>query len=158
MAFSFNSDEVFEIAEQIEINGSEFYSKAAVSVSDPAHRKLLEELAAVEMVHFDIFTEMRKSLSDSEKQSAVPDPYDEATLYLKALSDTKVFYKKTIDISSFEAILISAIEREKDSIVFYVGMKELVPARIGKERIDAIIDEEKKHITRLAAELLSLKK
>jgi rubrerythrin len=45
---------------------------------------------------------------------------------------------------------------EKDSIVFYVGIKDLVPEKLGKNKIDNIIDEEKKHILLLANELAAL--
>ena len=35
-------------------------------------------------------------------------------------------FEKEIDVSSMQAILKSAITAEKDSIVFYLGMKEAV--------------------------------
>ncbi|MCK4782284.1 MAG: hypothetical protein KAV87_00935 [Desulfobacteraceae bacterium] len=37
-----------------------------------------------------------------------------------------------------------AINREKDSIAFSLGMKELVPENRGKEKIDSINKEEMK--------------
>ena len=43
-------------------------------------------------------------------------------------------------------ILKSAIEKEKDSIVFYSGLKDFTPAEIAKEKIDEIIQEELRHI------------
>ena len=43
-------------------------------------------------------------------------------------------------------ILKSAIEAEKDSIVFYLGMKEAIPQNLGRDRIEAIIKEEMEHI------------
>jgi len=75
----------------------------------------------------------------------------------KALADTQVFYKKQLDTSSIELILLNAIGMEKDSIVFYVGIKDLVSEKLGKNKIDNIIDEEKKHIRLLANELTALK-
>ena len=38
-------------------------------------------------------------------------------------------------------IFRAAIGLEKDSIIFYLGMKELVPENLGKNRIDKIIKE-----------------
>ena len=52
-------------------------------------------------------------------------------------------------------ILKSAIEAEKDSIVFYLGMKEAVPKNLGKGRIEAIIKEEMEHIRMLSKELVA---
>lgn len=46
----------------------------------------------------------------------------------------------------------------KDSIVFYLGMKEMVPENFGKAKIDAIIKEEMTHIKLLSKELVALKK
>jgi rubrerythrin len=55
-----------------------------------------------------------------------------------------------------EGILKEAITAEKDSIVFYLGMKELVPETLGKKRIDAIIKEEMSHIKLLSKELVAV--
>ena len=79
-------------------------------------------------------------------------------LYLSSLADTHVFFKKEIDITSMEEVLKSAIIAEKDSIVFYLGMKELVPDKYGKEKLDLIIQEEMQHIRLLSKELIALKK
>ncbi len=58
---------------------------------------------------------------------------------------------------TMEHILQKAIGMEKDSIVFYLGMKELVPERLGRDRIDAIIKEEMNHITSLSKQLAPLR-
>ena len=44
---------------------------------------------------------------------------------------------------------------EKDSIVFYLGMKEIVPENLGKTKIDQIIKEEMAHIKLLSKELVA---
>ncbi|HNW31012.1 MAG TPA: rubrerythrin, partial [Spirochaetota bacterium] len=82
----------------------------------------------------------------------------ESVLYLKSLADLRVFYQKEMDTSTIEGILKAAIAAEKDSIVFYIGMKDLVPEKLGKDKIDGIINEEKKHIVMLSKELLNLNK
>jgi rubrerythrin len=46
-----------------------------------------------------------------------------------------------------------AMAAEKDSIVFYLGMKDLVPENLGKDKIDQIIKEEMSHIRLLGKEL-----
>jgi rubrerythrin len=157
MAYNFNADEIFKMAEEIEQNGAAFYKEASKNVSDGHYKKLLSDLSAMELEHYNTFSSMHSSLSDREKESTVFDPMDESVLYLKALADTQVFYKKQIDTSSIKSILMNAIGMEKDSIVFYVGIKDLVPERLGKNKIDNIINEEKKHIHMLAKELTALK-
>ncbi|GAF92843.1 unnamed protein product, partial [marine sediment metagenome] len=50
-------------------------------------------------------------------------------------------------------IFKTAIGLEKDSVVFYLGMKDLVGGSLGKDRINHIIEEEMKHITLLSDQL-----
>ena len=101
---------------------------------------------------------MRAELSAQEQTSTVFDPEGEAALYLRALADTRVFFEKEIETVSMRGILKSAIEAEKDSIVFYLGMKEAVPDELGKSRLDGIIKEEMGHIRLLAKELVKHKR
>ena len=158
MRYDFNADEIFEMAEQMERNGEKFYKSAAAKVGDEAHKKLLLDLAAMEVDHEKTFKAMRSDLKASEKSTTVFDPEGEAALYLRALVDTRVFFEKKVDVSSMEKILKAAIEAEKDSIVFYLGMKNAVPEKLGKDRIEGIIKEEMGHIRLLSRELAQLKK
>jgi rubrerythrin len=158
MRYDFNADEVFEMAEQMERNGEKFYKSAADSIADEAHKKLLLELAAMEVDHEKTFKAMRSDLKAAEKSATVFDPEGEAALYLRALVDTRVFFEKQVDVSSMENILKAAIEAEKDSIVFYLGMKNAVPEKLGQDRIEGIIKEEMGHIRLLSRELAQMKK
>jgi rubrerythrin len=158
MAFDFNADDVLKIAEQIEENGVVFYNKASEAIADSYYKKFLLDLSTMEVFHKKTFAGMRAALSDAETKPTVFDPSEESVLYLKSLADLRVFYNKEMDTTTIENILKAAIEAEKDSIVFYLGMKDLVPVKLGKDKIDAIINEEKKHIIMLSKELLSLKK
>jgi rubrerythrin len=158
MRYDFNADEVFEMAEQMERNGEKFYKSAAATIDDEAHKKLLLELAAMEVDHEKTFKAMRSDLKAAEKSATVFDPEGEAALYLRALVDTRVFFEKKVDVSSMEKILKAAIEAEKDSIVFYLGMKNAVPEKFGQNRIEGIIKEEMGHIRLLSRELAQLKK
>ncbi|MEA3278987.1 MAG: ferritin family protein [Thermodesulfobacteriota bacterium] len=158
MVYDFNADEIFEMAEQIERNGASFYRKSAEAITDPGAKKLLLDLAAMEDEHEKTFADLRKGLSEKEKAITAFDPEDEAVLYLRALADTRVFFEKKIDTSSMKDILEEAILSEKASIVFYVGMKEVVPVNLGKTKIDTIIKEEMAHIKLLSKELVALKK
>lgn len=157
MAFDFNAKDVFEMAKQIERNGVRFYQSAAENVDKESEKKLLLELAKMEEAHEQTFSDMEAELSAAESGETTFDPDDQAALYLKALADTKVFFEKDIDLSSMKEILKSAIAAEKDSIVFYLGMKKLVPGKLGSRRIDDIISEEMSHIQILGKELMVYK-
>ena len=156
MAYDFTAKEIFEMAKQIERNGVAFYQKAAKSVSDASEKDMLLELAKMEEDHEATFVKMEAELKEQETVPTVFDPEDEAVQYLKSLADTRVFFEKEIDLSSMKSILKAAITAEKDSIVFYLGMKELVPEKLGKDRIDAIIKEEMSHIRLLGKKLVTV--
>jgi len=157
MGIDFNADEVFEIAEQIERNGVKFYRSAAENIQDADKKKLLTDLAEMEVEHEQTFKALRSKLSVDEKVQSTFDPEGDSERYLRALADTRVFYEKDITGTSMEEILKTAITAEKDSIVFYLGMKDVVPAHLGQEKLNDIIKEEMGHIRLLSKELLNLK-
>ena len=159
MSIPFNADEIFEMAEQIERNGARFYRRAAEGAVDPRNRQLLLDLAAMEEEHEKVFASMRSDLANEKPETAVFDPDGQAALYLRAMADGHVFDVKTDPLQLFtgketvEDILRVAMGMEKDSIVFYLGMKERIPERLGKDRIDGIIKEEMDHLALLSNEL-----
>ena len=161
MAINFNSDEIFEMAEQIERNGAKFYRKAAQNLTDAQGRKLLLDLASMEDQHLKIFIEMQTKLTHREKEEMIFDPDQEAAMYLQAMADGHVFNIKAdpatlIDkSSSVNNIFKTAIEFEKDSIIFYVGLRDMVPLEGEKNKIDAIIREEMGHIAILNRKMAS---
>ena len=158
MSYDFNIDEIFEIAEQIERNGALFYRKAAESISVPDEKKLLMDLAEMEDEHEKTFSALRVDLAEKDLSATDFGPENESLLYLRALADVRIFFEKKIDTSSMEEILKAAIIAEKDSIVFYLGMKEMVPENLGKARLNAIIKEEMGHIKLLSGKLLAVTK
>ena len=155
MSYDFNADEVFEMAEQMERNGAKFYRDAAENAAEPSNKEMLIGLAQMEEAHEKMFESMRTELSSAEKAATVFDPSGEASSYLRALVDSRVFFEKDIDVTSMVEILKSAIEAEKDSIVFYLGMKAAVPKNLGKDRIETIIKEEMGHIQMLTKHLVA---
>ena len=161
MGVTFNADEVFEMAEQIERNGVKFYRAAADKLPDG--RQVLLDLASMEQEHEKTFAEMRAQLSDREHEPLAIDPNDEAQMYLQVAADGHVFDTKTDPaeklegIDKAEDILKMAISAEKDSIAFYAGLKEWVPPRAGRDKIERIIREEFGHISLLNQKLSALK-
>ncbi len=59
MAITFNADEIFEMAEQIERNGARFYRDAAAQITDAENKEFLESLGEMEDTHLAIFSAMR---------------------------------------------------------------------------------------------------
>ena len=156
MGFDFNIDEILAMAEEIERNGAAFYRTAAQGAPDEPTRNMLEELARMEDQHEKTFAGLRAELSEKDKKPGAFDPEDETARYLKALADRRVFHEKAIDLNTLEDVLKEAIVTEKDSIAFYVGMRELVAAGLGRDKISAIIKEEMNHLVLLTDKLEQL--
>lgn len=162
MAGLLNADEIFEMAEQFERNGSAFYRSAAERAAGGSHTQFLMRLATMEDVHEMTFRALRKSLMGDAMFQTLQDPEQEAVKYLRAWVDRHVFRAdrdpaKFIDgHTTLEDIIEKAISLEKESIAFYVGIKELVPVDKGRGKVDKIIQEEMAHITTLIEELMKL--
>ncbi len=161
MSISFNAKDIFEIAKRIERNGAAFYRKAAECATDPDVKQMLLNLAAMEDNHFDSFDEIEKALSPDESRPTAFDPDDMSIRYLEAIADGKVFDLKVKPADMLkgdeplESIINTAIGLEKDSIVFYLGIRKLVPKAMGIDKIDDIIREEMSHVAILSGWLKS---
>lgn len=160
MSFNFNADEIFEAACQIERNGAKFYRLAAEQSQELQTNQLLLSLAKMEENHEKIFTEMRANLTEEERTATVFDPEQEQILYLQEMVKGEVFGQKASleDLAgkTMPEILKIAVGLEKDSVIFYLGIKEAIPERLGRHRINDIIKEEVKHIAALSKEYLSI--
>jgi len=158
MDATFDAFEVFEIAEQIERNGARFYRKAAQLFDAPAIRNMFLELVNWETKHQEVFRDMKKQLSD--KNSELPTAGAQDAMFTpKAMAGLAVFGIKpdpADELTGRESIvdvLKKAVKKEKDSIVYYTGLREFVSPQQGKDKIDDIIKEELRHIRILSQSL-----
>ena len=162
MAITFNADEIFEMAVEIERNGAKFYREAAANTSDEQTKKMLLDLADMEQGHLSIFEQMRQSLTDAQKEATIFDPDNEAAMYLRTMADAhgseglKSPAEKLTGNESIREIIEIALNSEKDSVIFYFGLKGFVPVKAGRDKVEAIIKEELAHITILNKQLKAL--
>ncbi|MCG8334268.1 MAG: ferritin family protein [Proteobacteria bacterium] len=157
MQFAFHIDEVFEMAIQMEENGAEFYAKAALAAVDPEVKAVLEKLSVMEVEHKALFSKLREEVVSANEHKTFYDPSGKNARYLKSIIDTQVFFEKEIDTSSMEEVLKEAIWGEKDSTVFYLGIRQSMDDEATKQKIDKIIEEEMSHIRILSERLKALK-
>lgn len=162
MGMMFCADEVFEIAIQIERNGAKFYRHAAARFSDADIREELLQLAAMEDGHELTFADLRKKLTSGMDDQAWDDAEQEALKYLESFANGRVF-DMTVDPTeqlpseaTLEQVLRMALNRERDSIVFFVGLKRLVLRALEKETVESIIQQEMGHVTLLSRKLEQL--
>lgn len=159
MSVHFSFEEILDMAVQLERNGADFYRRAEKEMNDQKIRQLLLELASLEDEHKKIFENMRNNLTEQERGSNLFDPDNQTSLYLQAFVDGRIFNvrenpaERLTGKESREDILRTAISLEKDSIIFYLGMKEVTAREWGREKIDDILREEMHHITQLNSKL-----
>lgn len=160
---TWNADEVFEIAEQIEIDGANFYRKAASVSSDQQLKTLLLELADQEDQHKQTFSKIRAEMKKELNLDDSWDPEGIVRTYLQRFASGQVFDIKVKPeellsrIDTPLKVLQLAIGLEKDSIAFYVGIVQMVPESLGKQWVEKIIQEEMKHIIVLTKEMRRFK-
>jgi len=151
MAVFFSGSELLEIAIGIERNGMAFYQALADKTGKSDVKDIYTYLAGEEKKHLDTF----QGMSDSLGQIKPPETYtEEYMLYLKSLVDSVVFsnvteaQQKAGKVSNeIEAVDIG-IQAEKDSILFYIELQNLVRERDSKVVLK-ILDEEKNHLRQL---------
>jgi hypothetical protein len=108
----------------------------------------------MEASHIKIFKTLRSQLPDTASE-AVWDPEGLSESYLEASADSHVFTVEaaTDRLKSVKTPLEAlemALQFEKDSLTFFLGMKELLPDASGRDEIDELIKSEMLHIQMLS--------
>jgi rubrerythrin len=91
--------------------------------------------------------------------SQTSDLYNEGSMFLSAIADGYPIEGSpsiAADLNgeeTMEQILEIAVDLEKKAILFYLGMKDVVPENLGRDKLDEIINEEKSHVVLLMKEL-----
>jgi rubrerythrin len=161
MGITFNADEIFAMAVEIERNGAKFYRKAAENAGDDSIKQTLLRFASMEDAHEATFASMVNQIRQ-ESAKVTYDPDGVAEAYLQAIADSRGWEGKgTPDdeltgSESIEEIINSALRAEKESVAFYAGLKEIVPSEEGKLQVEAIIREEMTHVAQLTNMLADL--
>ena len=152
MSISFYGNELINIAIGIERRGIAFYDVLARSTQSVKAREIFQYLVGMEREHIQIF----QSMLDEADKYEVPEAYaGEYGAYLQALVDSAVFTDDmvTSELATQSESDIAAVElgigAEKDSILFYYEMREIVP-KPARAKIDKIIAEEKLHLRQLS--------
>lgn len=150
------ADDVFAMAVRIEENGSAFYAGEAQKSDDVQVKELFQDLALMEEGHIKAFKALRSELPGSLPLGSVWDPEGLAESYLQAAADTHIFTTEAAQIrldgvrTPLET-LDMALQFEKDSMAFFIGMKEILPDAEGRSQIDALILQEMDHYRMLTA-------
>lgn len=159
MIFCFNAGEVFQVAIAIEKNGLIFYEKAGQLVSDPEIKELFVALARDEVEHKRRFEALLSELPEEIKRPTVSDLDHELDLYIKNLADQHVFgteegFKAQLaGIRTVEDALKLALQFEKDSVIFYLGMQDATCEGKARDIVTLLVKEEQKHVRGLSLQM-----
>ena len=156
MLHVFSDLEGVRIAMEMERRGESFYRRAAKVSKDPETVDMLLHLAADEQNHREQFERLYKQAQGSGVSSAAYD--DETNAYLTAIAAEIVFPQGLMGLRSEgfenpEAVLMHAINSEKDSILFYSELKEHSADDDARKVFDEIIRQERGHMFRLQRQL-----
>ncbi len=151
MPTGFNASEIFEIAVQIEEHGEKFYKHAATICDDPKIKKMFEFLGSEEVKHRKTIDSLLSKIDHYEPPEKYPGEYCQ---YLTAYSENLVFSdaefdKQMKEIDTVADAIEFAIEKELQSILYYLEVRNLVPQGPQQAEIDKIVDEERRHYLKL---------
>jgi len=148
----FEASDIVEIAIRIEENGANFYKFAEQIAKQEEAKNLFARLAVEEIGHKKIFEAI---FAKMEKYSPPESYKGEYCSYLRDYVDSNIIFTKEVmeeelaKIKDTMSAIDFAIKRELDSILYYHEIKRFVP-EAQHMVLDQIIDEERKHFSKLS--------
>lgn len=147
----FAASEIVELGIQIEKNGAAFYNALTSQTKDTKAQDVFKYLAGEEKKHIAVFQGILDKLDKYEPPAVYADEY---LAYMNVLASEYIFTQK--DQGEIEAKKIktdieaaeTGIRFEKESILFYEGMKKVVP-EYGHKILDELILQEHNHLKTL---------
>jgi rubrerythrin len=147
----FAASEVIELGIQIEKNGRDFYNTLLKQSDSPKAKEVFSFLAAEEERHIKVFEAILSKVSKYEPAGLDSDDY---YAYMNSLASEHIFTQKdkgaevAKSIKTDKEAIDKGIRFEEDSIIFYEGMKKVVPAN-DQKIIDELIRQEQIHLKQL---------
>lgn len=152
MSIHFTSEEIINLAIAVERRGIAFYDTMARSTESAALRSVFQSLINMERQHVQIFLSMQ---TEAEGFLALENYTAEHGAYLEALAASAVFTddmaasEMATRINSDIEALELAIGAEKDSILFYYELRDIMP-QTSHSLLSQVISEEKSHLRQLS--------
>jgi rubrerythrin len=148
----FKANEIAQAAVEIERKGQDFYKTVAAAAENQEARELFTFMAGEELKHEAVFQALQERLGEIELPAH--SNIDEYQDYLEALIDSHALFngglqaKLASEASDLESAVSIALAFEKDTLLFFIEMKELVPES-EKAFVQQCIDEERSHMRML---------
>ncbi len=145
----FTVKDISELAVQLEKNGRRVYLEAIKKVRDPALASTLQWLAEDEERHAEWFAELAASQPEQEVSQELEEMG--RTMMKDALANQSFSLADTdfANLRTPRELIEVAMEFERDTVLFYTMLRGFVQKEEALQRLDAIIEEEEKHIRKL---------
>lgn len=149
MSKVFYLSEIVKFAIEKEIESEELYQKLAEKATKPDAKALFEFLLGEEKRHESIYKTMLTTVKE-EQTPGIKDDSEYFDYMQEMINSSRVATSITSEQLNIPLIAVEfAIGREKDSVLFYVGLKNFV-LDADKAKVDQIIKEEGHHIALLS--------
>lgn len=137
--YDFNPIEALKIARKLEREGISFYGHLMQKAVDPKVKEALTYLKGQEEDHLKIF----EKLLERVDPEAVDDDEDDV---FECVDDGVFLLPQEKDLAAdFDSALELGVTIEKRSLAFYLELVKHTESEDGKNTINKIIEEEKKH-------------
>ena len=154
MGVELTGEEVFAMAEQIEQEAAAFYFRAASACRNTRSRRTLLSLAEMEADHEQVFSAMKTKFLDSTHAAPSNDRLRWPQLVqLFASGAEEALSAEFTGDESGDDILRKAILFEKETIVFFLGIKNMLEDPKAKNQVEGILKEEIGHVLQLTSRL-----
>lgn len=151
MSPKFAAVEVLEMGIQVEKNGFDFYCALAKQTEKEEAKIIFNFLAKEEEKHIIIFKKMLSNIENEPNRQSLSEEY---FAYMNALAGEDVFTQKdkardlaktlTTDTEAVDL----GIKMEKNSLVFYQGIKKMVLPE-DRHVVDELLRQEEGHLMKL---------
>jgi rubrerythrin len=153
MAQFFSAADVVGAAVEMERRGQALYRRMAQAAEKPEIKRFFENLAGEESRHEELFSAMAKRVGQAELPAW--STMEEYSAYLGALLDSHALFSPSFAARMAEKAgdltesVHGAMSLEKDSMIFFQEMLQLIP---GSEHsfILECIEEERRHLRQLS--------
>ncbi|ACM22772.1 MULTISPECIES: ferritin-like domain-containing protein [Thermotoga] len=147
----FSAKELLSIAVRVEKDGEEFYRKLAERFEKPDIKEFFSYMARQEAEHARTFESIGEELGVDEETYL---NLEDAEEYLKSFVEGRFFpdaatMEKYLKERSVEEAIDFSISVEKETIIFYYEILELLKNERAKDLVRSIINQEKQHVVKL---------
>lgn len=139
---------IFNIASAIERKGIEFYE----NLKDGTNDAVIDSIINDERAHIETFNEIFESINKKSDKDMFQNFYMDEGMLIEAYASTRVFGEADLEKMKKTDMFNVAVTMEKDSILFYDQLKEMLEGSRDmeeeREMLNRLKKEEAKHLSK----------